>query len=358
MGAHEAAARSAVEDTLERAISAGELVVGGRGWRASQAQVVAAGLDADHRVLPGQSWRTAVITERLEQWVAAAQRRSEQLGAARAAVANRLLHPVEPPSGAADALRPAMWLLAQFGEEQALTAAGYLTQSFVRAVQHERPWSYSIEPDRPPRSETDDVVLLELREWLQQAGALRKRKGTLRRTAAGAEMAVDHSKAWDRLTRHLVPSGWDGFVCETALLHLVNSADEMLHDGAVRPCGIGSCGHGLVSDERWGTLRAVDPRCVVGAWGHVGRVASVRPGDRTRSVAQPASRADPDRCHSGAHVLAPCRGGSTRLAVVSGPAAGNPGTLEAPRRLSTCGGGGQCHEDPKAVRGDQLLEAG
>ncbi|WP_423919016.1 hypothetical protein [Candidatus Poriferisodalis sp.] len=230
MGAQEAAARSAVEDTLERAISAGEFVVGGRGWRASQAQVVAAGLDADHPVLPGQSWRTAVITERLEQWVAAAQRRSEQLGTARAAVANRLLHSVEPPSGAADALRPAMWLLAQFGEEQALTAAGYLTQSFVRAVQHERPWSYSIEPDRPPRSETDDVVLLELREWLQQAGALRKRKGTLHRTAAGADMAVDHSKAWGRLTRHLVPSGWDGFVCETALLHLVDSADEMLHD--------------------------------------------------------------------------------------------------------------------------------
>ena len=97
MGPEEATARSAVQDALERAIAAGELAVGGRGWRAAQATVATAALDGDHPDLPGQSWRTAVITERLERWIAAVSGRSEQLAAMRARVANRLLHRVDPP---------------------------------------------------------------------------------------------------------------------------------------------------------------------------------------------------------------------------------------------------------------------
>ncbi|WP_420445258.1 hypothetical protein [Candidatus Poriferisodalis sp.] len=230
MGPEEASARSAAQDALERAIAAGEFAVGGRGWRSAQGAVATAALDGDHPILPGQSWRTAVITERLERWIAAVEGRSEQLSAARARVANRLLHRVEPPAGAQESLGPVLWLLERFGDEQTLTQAGYLKRAFVQSVQRDRPWTYRYELDRPPRTETDDVVLYHLRRWLQRAGALQKRKTLLRRTAAGTEMTADWHKAWDRLTRHLAPSGWDGFVAETAVLHLIDRGRELSHD--------------------------------------------------------------------------------------------------------------------------------
>ena len=224
MGGEEASAHSAVEDALERAIAAGDLVVGGRGWRGAQAEVAEAVLDGDHPEMPGQSWRTAVLTERLEQWVGATQRRSRRLASARAAVANRLLHPVEPPVGASVAVAPLVWLLDRHGDEQPLTQAGYLVPAFVRSLQAERPWDLKLPLDRQPRTEGDDVVLLALREWLQLAGALRKRKSKLMRTTAGAAMATDPVQAWRALTRHLAPRGWDGFAAETALLYLLDSA--------------------------------------------------------------------------------------------------------------------------------------
>lgn len=223
MGGEESAAHSAVEDALERAIAVGELAVGGRGWRAAQAAVAAAALDSDHPDLPGQSWRTAVLTERLERWVGAAQRSSRLLGSARAAVANRLLHPIEAPSGATAAIAPLVWLLDRHGDEQPLTQAGYLTPAFVRSLQAERPWDLVFPLDRQPRTEGDDEVLLAIRAWLQLAGALRKRKSKMMRTAAGAAMAADPAQAWSALTRHLAPQGWDGFATETALLHLLDS---------------------------------------------------------------------------------------------------------------------------------------
>lgn len=222
MGAEEATARSVVSDALERAITEGELVVGSRGWRSVQAAVAAAALDSDHRELPGQSWRAAVLTERLEQWVSAAEYRSRELGAARAAVANRLLHPIEAPDGAAGAVAPLVRLLERHGDEQSLTQAGYLSPTFVRSLHFERPWDDQPSPVQPPRSEADDIVLLRLREWLQDAGALRKRKSKLIRTAAGAAMAADPAEAWCVMTQKLAPQGWDGFVAQTALLHLLD----------------------------------------------------------------------------------------------------------------------------------------
>ena len=226
MGGEESLAHSVVEDALERAIAAGDVVVGGRGWRVAQAAVTEAALDNDHPDLLGQSWRTAVLTERLEQWVGVPQRHSRRLGSARAAVANRLLHPVEPSSDAFAAVAPLVWLLDCHGDEQPLTQAGYLAPSFVRSLQDERPWELELPLDREMRTEGDDPVLLALREWLQLAGALRKRKSKLMRTSAGAAMAADPAKAWNALTRHLAPRGWGGFVAETALLHLLDSADR------------------------------------------------------------------------------------------------------------------------------------
>ena len=225
MGPDEADAYSAVEDALEAAIAAGELTVGARGWRAAQKRAAAAALDADHDAQPGQSWRTALVTERLARWVSQGDTLSETVGAARAQVANRLLHPIEPPRGVAEALHLPMWLLERFGDEQLLTQAGNLRVAFVRDVHRDCPWRVLVPP--PPYEqrhvEADDVILSALRRWLQRANALRKRHNRLRRTQAGAEMARDGSLGWQRLTRHLFPSGWDGFVVENAAIALLCS---------------------------------------------------------------------------------------------------------------------------------------
>ncbi len=224
MGGEESSARAAVEDALERAVAEGDVVVGDRGWRAAQATVAESALNQDHPDLPGQSWLTAVVTERLGHWVGSTQRRSHRLGSARATVANRLLHPVEPPSDTSAAVDPLMWLLDRHGDEQPLTQAGYLTPSFVKSLQDGRPRGLNCPVGREIRSERDDVTLLALRKWLQLCGALRKRKSNLIRTKAGATMATDPARTWNALTRYLTPQGWDGFAAETALLHLLDTA--------------------------------------------------------------------------------------------------------------------------------------
>jgi hypothetical protein len=137
MGFEEANARSAAELALERAIADGRLVVGGRSWRIRQREVIAAVLDTDHPSHPGQTWRTAILTERLSAWTSEASRRSETLAGLRARVANRLLHSIPAPEDVAERLAPLTWLLEKLGDEQPLTQAGYLTPAFVRQVHAE-----------------------------------------------------------------------------------------------------------------------------------------------------------------------------------------------------------------------------
>lgn len=242
MRTEEAQARSAVEAALEEAIYTGEMTVGAKGWHQVRAKVCAAVLDSDHPDIPGQSWRTAVVTERVEQWVSAAERQSPKLGEARAQIANQLLHPIEMLSDAATAMRPLVWLLEQWGDEQPLTQAGYLKPAFVRSLQADRPWSNALPLDRPVKTELDDRVLLKLREWLHRVGALRRHKATLRRTPLGREIAADPAGAWHALTRNLAGGGdWDCFVAETGLLFLLGR-HEPISDSSppvfIRNCAI------------------------------------------------------------------------------------------------------------------------
>lgn len=225
MGLDEAHAHAAVEDALEATIASGELTVGARGWKAAQKRVTAAALDSDHGSRPGQSWRTVLVTERLGRWVDQGEFMSESVGAARAQVANRLLHAVDPPSDLAAALELPMWLLDRFGDERLLTQAGNLRVAFIREIHQDCPWRV-IDPPPPYEQrhvESDDAILSALRRWLQRANALRKRHNKLRRTQAGAKMAHDAHLAWERLTRHLFPSEWDGFVVTNTALALLCS---------------------------------------------------------------------------------------------------------------------------------------
>ena len=235
MRAEEAGARAVVQSALEEAVYSGEMTVGARGWRAVQADVCAGVLDSDHPDIPGQSWRTAIVTERIEAWVSAVQRRSPILAAARARVGNRLLHPVGRPVGAAVAVRPLVWLLGRWGDEQPLTQAGYLKPAFVQSLQADRPWTDPLSLDRPVRNELDDVSLHQLRSWLQQAGAVRKHKSTLRRTTLGRAMVTDPELAWDTLVTRLAVGGddWDAFVVQTALLFLVDHDAPVSNDAVV-----------------------------------------------------------------------------------------------------------------------------
>jgi hypothetical protein len=227
MGMDEALARTAVEDTLEAAIAEGDLVVGGRGWRARQQEITAARLDRDHSDRPGQSWRTIIVTERIGEWVRSAETRSEQVGRRRAGIANQLLHPLSPPDNIEKHLAPVMWLLDLFGDEQPLTQAGYLNRPFVVRVHEQHPWEDEYSTDRPPRTETDVMVLHRLRAWLEGVGALRKRGKVLRRTARGASMATDASTAWEVLIGHITADAWDRFVIETAAIVLLQQDRPM-----------------------------------------------------------------------------------------------------------------------------------
>lgn len=226
MGFEEANARSAAEDALESAIHDGDLVVGSRGWRNRQREVTAVALDADHPGQPGQTWRTAVTTERLQAWVRSPSMRSERIGRRRAALANRLVHAVDPPADVAALMEPVTWLLERFGDEQALTQAGYLNRPFVVAVHHEAPWDDQLRGTQPPSSEADYPALLTLREWLQSAGALRKRGKAMRRTERGASMAADPATAWQAFVGNVASRGWDRFVFEDAVEVLLS------HDGS------------------------------------------------------------------------------------------------------------------------------
>lgn len=62
--------------------------------------------------------------------------------------------------------------------------------------------------------------LLDFRQTLQSMGLLRKHKGTLLLTRAGAAAQRDPAKLWDHLAMRLVPGGDDSFEGQATLLLL------------------------------------------------------------------------------------------------------------------------------------------
>lgn len=255
MGIEEAMARAAAEGALEESIADGGLVVGGRGWRVHQRQITERVLDSDHPTQPGQTWRTAITTERIGTWVDATSMRSPDLGRLRARLSKRLLHPIPPPPDVAARMEPLLWLLGAFGDEQTLTQAGYLNKSFVLTVHADRPWEDPFQTDRPPRTETDEIILHRLRGFLEAARALRKRGRRLWRTQRGAAMAMDPAVAWVVLTERLGSSPWNRFVAETCGLLLLE------RNGAVPEQELTAAVVAMAADAGWRTsgVRETDP---------------------------------------------------------------------------------------------------
>lgn len=246
MGSDEAGARSTVAMALEQAIAAGEFVPGRRGWRDRQRAVTTATLDRPHPFLPTQTWRSAILTERLEHWVSFAQGRSPALGALRARHANRLLQPTPAPGDATERLAPLRWLLGEIEVRAGvgLTQTGALNRSFV--IEATRRWDWWDAGFRGPSRQDDVWQLGAIYDLARHCGAVRRHRRQLRVTARGRRMAADATVAWDAVVPWL--SGADEFaqmMAETATLVLLD------HDGDLPAAHLWPTVAGLAGEQGW-----------------------------------------------------------------------------------------------------------
>ncbi len=141
-----------------------------------------------------------------------------------------LARPVALPSHAEmqAALRPVTWFLERAsGDGMPLTSAGYLKPSDVEEI-------CAILPTMPDwfgknNRETHAHPLQEFRAWLQAAGLLRKYKGKLLTTRAGAKVRDGTGALWDYLASRLIPTSKGDFAEQSALLivaHIASSPNE------------------------------------------------------------------------------------------------------------------------------------
>ncbi|WP_153505690.1 plasmid pRiA4b ORF-3 family protein [Cumulibacter manganitolerans] len=115
------------------------------------------------------------------------------------------------------ALRAVAWFVDHAGDGLELTGAGYLKPADVQAVAQLLP-TMSDWFGKANR-ETQTRPVLQLRQALQKVGLLRKYKGRLCLTRAGAGARGDARGLWDVLARLLLPGG-DGFDAEATLVLL------------------------------------------------------------------------------------------------------------------------------------------
>ncbi|MGN6781529.1 MAG: hypothetical protein ACTHJH_08510 [Marmoricola sp.] len=135
----------------------------------------------------------------------------------------------DSPTGAAcaGALRAHQWLLdraADYG--LALTSAGYLKPADLKALAAEMPamsdWIFSL------TREVHAQPVLRFRQHVTRTGLLRKYKGALVVTKAGAQVHKDPSLLWTYLAEHLVPTrpAFDEFAWILIRLHFATNDGE------------------------------------------------------------------------------------------------------------------------------------
>jgi hypothetical protein len=121
-----------------------------------------------------------------------------------------------------EAFRAFTWFLDRAAEgEISLTSAGYLRPFDVAAAARVVPnmggWIGKA------NRESDTTPVLHFRKMLQSIGLLRKHKGVLRLTRAGAAARQDPEELWNWLADKLVPMA-DGFDADATLLLLAYAA--------------------------------------------------------------------------------------------------------------------------------------
>ena len=145
---------------------------------------------------PGQTLASLVTTERIGTWIDAARHPVHQEW--RSGVANRLLHPIEPPSNPGNAVAPMRWLfeLAAAPDGAELTQSKYLARATVlEAVERFGWWDW----EKPPRSEAEVHELSTLRDTANRLRLLRRRGRRLRVTTRGAELLASPERLWEAI---------------------------------------------------------------------------------------------------------------------------------------------------------------
>ena len=225
MGPQEAAAYDTVALALERAIAAGELKVGGRGWKIQQRRVAAATLDREQRESKGKSLRQLVVAERRQWWSSRA--RSKDLAALHQRAMSWVRISAEPPEDLALRFEPLLFLLEEIGDGIMLTERGNFSRAFVTATVAKRE-SWGKYLSGPPRRQDDVPELVVLHGLLKKTRAVVVQKRRMRLTTKGREMLREPSRAWSALVDGLVRSGQPELICLEALglLLLEMGADE------------------------------------------------------------------------------------------------------------------------------------
>lgn len=282
-GPEEQRARDVAAGALQSALRDGELQPGVAGWRRRRQAVVERALDtpsdrpvaaapaddpdlelvdwrerlqasrhpdATELATRAATWRRRVELERLEAW-----RRSRGPTRTRLSTAvGRLLAEVPAvPAGAAAALAPLCWLLAELEPGVAATPAGRLPPEVVtRAVAR---FGWRGPGGRPPRSETDVRQLEETHVLARRIGAVARLAGQLRTTDRGRRLRRDVQALWRAVAADLTASerGWRAGVDETLLAVLVAERRAVSREDLLDRAGR------IVVEEGWRTPRGGAP---------------------------------------------------------------------------------------------------
>jgi hypothetical protein len=191
MGFDEAFAYAHLEIKLEEAIVAGRFVPGARG---SKSRATSLTEEALHELPPHgsrRSWLEMILAERRQTWVKTAH--PEGLRRWRAARADELSRPADPPDDLEPVLAAMRWLLETCCDGVELTQSGYLSPSIVRdGVERFGWWDW---PGQP-RSEVDVHQLGALRETAARLRLVTKRGRRLGTSRHGVALLEDPVALW------------------------------------------------------------------------------------------------------------------------------------------------------------------
>lgn len=218
MGTDEATAYWLASSELERAIDAGELTVGGRGWRTAAQRITHGFLDSRHDDVTSSSWLQWLHTERLQRW-------TESRGPIRArltdALADQLTNPLPAPACAEQHLAPVRWLLDHAAEGAPLTQTGNLARDVVADGCQRFGW---LTTTGSPRSESDIAELRRLRELAAQQRMVRRSGRRLLLSRYGRTMQAAATDELWQATMSCLPGHGDGEAAagEVALILLLS----------------------------------------------------------------------------------------------------------------------------------------
>ncbi len=226
MSPEENGAYMSVEAALERAIRDGVMMPGARGWKTKAKVITTEVLDGPHPQLPGQSWRSTIMTERIYSRLRTYEGRVPDLHTLAARHANRLLHRTPPPPDLDTHMEPITWFLEQVEAGIRLTQADYLPTAMVRSGAERFGWDKGWIEDAPQK-ESDSRELMSLHELLLDTKAIRHRTGSVKMTDKGRRMIDDPEFAWRSVATSLTSHGWTTAVVEVfTLLILDGETDE------------------------------------------------------------------------------------------------------------------------------------